>query len=284
MADTKSGLLGTDDASSAQNPNGIRRQAAPAQQNPYQGGLQTNFNNQYSTSNYDQTEGNKYNTSTSNDADVRGAQAAYNQMTHGDAGTSNAEQTSLYNMYEGRIGQKNSLAEQIAGAPGLLNQEQDINKSVSGHAVGTGLKNTRQNFNSRGLLYSGAREGGEQAVKTQGASDLAQSMAVTARDSANRTTAAQDAYAAVDLASAKDQLDRVTNAFDTANANNIARTQAMQQLMGGVGSAAGTIYGSYNSTAGTNPTTGWQPEKLQNPGIGSQYDSQSSYGLLNRAG
>ncbi len=231
---------------------------ASQQSGPYRGGLLTNFgDNDTSRA-----------AAADSDPDVAGAAAAMGQMTHGDSGTNHNEQAALYNTYLGRIGEKNTLANQIQSEPGLLNQEQDLNKSVSGQAMGQGLKNTRQNYNNRGLLYSGAREGGEEAVKTQGASNLAQAMAGTARDSANRTSTAQNAYAAVDLASAQDQLNRATNAFDTANANNIARTQAMQQLGSGLGQAAGTIAGSWgNTTPAVSPTTGWQPEQLQRTGL-----------------
>lgn len=239
---------------------------------PYRGGLLTSYTGSGQSN---AAQGDR-------DPDEAGLAALTNEDAAARAGQNDgvdyAHNSALENVYQGRIGEKNSLAEEIGAAPGLLTQQQDVNKAVSGQALGQGLKETRQNFNNRGLLYSGAREGGEQSVKNQGASDLANSMAGSARDSANSTTAAKNAYASVDLASQQQTLNLATQSFDTANANNIARLQAMQQLGSGVGAAAGTIAGSYNPST-TNPTTNWQPEQLQQPQIGSQYSGQTSYSV-----
>ncbi len=174
---------------------------------------------------------------------------------------------------------KNSLSEQIAGSEENLKNAQDLNKSVSGSAIGEGLKNTRQNYNGRGLLYSGAREGGEQKVRSTGASQLASAMAGTARDSANSKSAAQNAYASVDLANQQEMIKRSEEAFDTANANSIARTQAMQQLGGGLGAAAGTYFGGRSSGGPTyqNPAS-----DFGTGGGGFQYGGAQpgQYGLL----
>lgn len=264
------------------NLNTPRGPAIPQSQvGAYQGGLQTDFSGSQTGIN-NAGDANNYG-ATSNDSDVLEAQRLTNEnfaASHGqNQGVDFNHNNALIDMYKTRIGLKNSLAEQIGAAPGLLNQEQDVNKAVSGQAVGEGLKNTRQNYNSRGLLYSGMREGGEGKVKAAGASQLANAMASTSRESANTLDAAKAAYASVDLASQQDHLDRANQAFDTANANNIARLQAMQQLGSGVGAAAGYAAGSYNSS-GSNPTTNWNPEPLQNPGLGSQYTPQQNYGLL----
>ncbi len=300
------GYAQTDSSASAINPFGQKRVAqAQAQQNdPYRGGLQTSFTGaapqdwenvgghnpggKQSSMQFNSTTGEyghghqvglDYNSSTDSDADVRGAQAAYNQMTHGDAGTSNAEQTALYNQYLTRIGVKNSMSEEINDAPGLLNKAQDQNKLASGEALGEGLKHTRENFNSRGLLYSGAREGGEQGVQAAGASQLARNMAGSARDSANSTNAAKMAYASADLANQQDTLNKANMAFDTANQNNIARLQATQQLMGGVGQAAGSIAGSYNSSPSTTtPNNGYSTNYNYNPNASNGYQGLLSQG------
>lgn len=293
------GLLSYNDptnAASPTNPNGVKTNAPGASVSPYAGGLQTtatpnlgtegdiNFVNgkiqSSSGSIGGMTKGAdgsySYNNSTSSDPDVQGLQALTNEDAAARSGQNQgvdfAHNSALESVYQGRIGEKNALSEQISGEPGLLNQEQDLNKATSGAALTSGLKNTRQNFNNRGLLYSGMRQGGEAGVQQQGAANLASAIAGTARDSANKQAAAESAYASVDLASSQDQLNRASNAFDTANANNIARLQAMQQLGSGAGAVAGTIAGGY-SPSGTNPTTGWTPKKLQQPELGSSYGS-----------
>ncbi len=177
------------------------------------------------------------------DTDVNNAAFQSMQLQTHPSGMDTNESQALYNMYLGRIGEKNSLAEQIAGSDDQLNKAQDLNKATAGSALDQGLKNTRQNYSGRGLLYSGMRQGAEQGVKSGVASQLSSSMTGTARDAANSKMAAQNAYMSVDLANQQDTLNKSNQAFDTASANNIARLQAMQQLGSGLGSAAGAYFG-----------------------------------------
>lgn len=249
---------------------------APKRQNvgAYQGGLQVDNYRGYNG----QTGG--YGAS-SNDADVVALQGLTNEDNNArngmDEGVDFSHNLALENLYKTRIGLKNTLSDEIGRAEGLLKQQQDTNKLTAGSAVGQGLKNTRENFNSRGLLYSGAREGGEQQVKSAGASQLAGAMAGSARDSANSTNAAKAAYASVDLATQQDTLNRANQAFDTANQNNIARLQAMQQLGAGIGQAAGSIAGSYSSPSAPVATDGSVPYNY-NPNAGNMYQGLLSQG------
>ncbi len=241
------------DAANRESTLAANRQAPGA----YQGGLQTDFTG--SSANR-LTPARDTTGATSNDSDVLAMQGLMNEDAQARAGKNDGvdfgHNAALENMYSTRIGLKNSLAEQIGASSGLLNQEQDTNKLAAGSAIGEGLKNTRNNYNSRGLLYSGAREGGEQKVRSQGASQLAATMAATTRDSENSTNKAKAAYAAVDFANQQDTLNRANQAFDTANANNIARLQAFQQLGQGVGAAAGSIAGSYSNRPQQTSTGG----------------------------
>ncbi len=253
------------------------------QSGPYRGGLLTDYRGSADTFVAGGDAVMKNNAALGDaDSDVRGAAAAQNQLdseTQGNTGVSNAEQMALLNMYKGRIGLKNSLSEQIGGADDMVKQEQDLERAAAGSAVGQGIKTTRQNYNGRGLLYSGMREGGEQNIRQAGAAQLASSMASSAREGANAKSAAQNAYASVDLANQQEMLQRSNEAFDTANANSIARRQAMQQLGAGLGAAAGSFAGSQSSTGPTyqNPASGFG-----SGGSGFQYNgpSSGSYGLL----
>lgn len=284
----KGGLVQQDNTYSPTNLGGQRRvaQAQTQTNDPYQGGLQTNFSGTNASGGYGYADGRwGYSSGNSNDPDVREAQRLTNENTASgsgqDVGVDAAHNNALINQYATRIGLKNNLSDEINQAPGLLNQAQDQNKLASGQAVGQGLKNTRENFNSRGLLYSGAREGGEQAVQSAGASQLAQNMAGTARDSANATDSAKAAYASVDLANQQDTLNKANQAFDTANQNNIARLQATQQLMGGVGKAAGSVAGSYyNNSAPSTPLTtdGSVSPYSYNPNASNMYQGLLSKG------
>ena len=310
---TNAGLIGGTNAASASNPNGVYANggyrpgavSSSAQtNNPYPGGLNTNFDTTRAyippylsnMGGYDAYACNgglgthASENGNGQDNDVNQAASLARNLRDQDPGMDTAATSALLNMYEGRIGEKNSLAEQIAGSDDQLTRQQDLNKAAAGSAVGEGLRNTRNNFNDRGLLYSGARQGGESAVRAAGASQLASSVAGTARDASNSKTAAQNAYASVDLASQQDTLKRANDAFDTASANNIARLQAYQQLAGGIGSAAGSIAGSKSSSGPSyqNPASGWNPNassltadgSFSQPQMGSQYSPNTNYGLL----
>ncbi len=307
MATTKQpGLLNDDPYRSPRNPTAPKGPVSPQQANdPYRGGLTTDFTGlggwDPNSGSYGMHQGGgqdeqdkarlgnaKYMANLGTgpaDPDVVQANFQAWQLQNHPEGMDTAESQALFDMYSGRIAEKNSLAEQISGSDSQLRQQQDLNKAAAGSAVGEGLKHTRENYNDRGLLYSGARQGGEAAVRTAGASQLATSMAGTARDAANSKTAAQNAYASVDLASRQDSLNRANAAFDTASANNIARLQAMQQLGSGLGSAAGSIMGSRSSSgpSSQNPASGWSPSSdgsFNAPQMGSQYNPNGNYGLL----
>lgn len=260
--------------------------------NPYQGNLQYDFSNErpqsfqyrspakWNSGAFDPNPQTMYNYDTSNspDSDVRNARAAYLEATNPNEGTSSPEKMALYNMYKGRIMQKNALAEQINSAADILNQTQSGLRSEANDALTQGLKNTKQNFNRRGLLYSGAREAGEGAVRAGVAGQLASGITGSNRESANSVQAAENAYGAVDLAGAQQQIDIANHAFDTAKANNIARLQAMQQLGQGVGSALGTYFGGRQSSGlvqqeGGGPSS-WDMNAQNTPG---QYLSNRSY-------
>lgn len=262
--------------------------------NPYQGGLQTtfkdtgvpyeNYGNGLLDSLSHQASEINHPSSTSNDTDVQNAQSLYNEMQEhgrgGDVGADAADLNSRYNMYLGRIGIKNSLADQISSLPGQETTQENIARLSAGQSLGQGLQNTRSNYNSRGLLYSGMRDQGENQVRGAVADQLSQNLSGAKRDTANSLAKAQSAYASVDLANQQESLQLANQAFDTANQNNIARLQAMQQLGQGVGSAAGQIYGSSYGNA-SNPTSNWNPQQLQMPQLGAAYATpQTNYGVL----
>lgn len=263
------------------NTQGRTQNMGQGPQGSYAGGLPTDFNSRYSSD-----PNNVYRDySSSSDSDVRQAQRLTNENASAAAGLNDGVDSqanqAMIDMYKGRIGMKNTLAQQIASSPQQLQMQKDQVTGATNRALDQGTRNTRQNFNSRGLLYSGMREGGEQAVRGAVAGQYGRGMAGAERDNANSVSAAQNAYAAVDLANQKDAMDKANAAFDTASANNIARLQAMQQLGAGVGQSAGMIAGSYGRTPSQNPMSGFQPmsSQMQMPQMGSQY-SHTGGGLL----
>lgn len=251
------GDIGSPDNSYASptNPNGRQRIAAQQASSsmPFQGGLQSSFTNNInpigvSGAGIPQIHGGTHASSVyvdpnNKDPDVANAANVYAELTNPNAGSSHDDLQSRYNMYTGRIGIKNSLADQIASNPDQLAQTESNLKLQAGQALGQGLKETRQNYSKRGLLYSGLRENAETEERGAVGSALSSGLSGAKRESENSLSAAQNAYASVDLANQQESLQLANQAFDTASMNNIARLQAMQQLGHGLGSLAGSIAG-----------------------------------------
>lgn len=256
----------------------------PYPQSPgaYAYGLQDQFNTQPTQGGVG-LDGHFYNASTS-DPDVEAATNIQNEEVDARLGLNHgvnfgADDAALQ-MYEGRIGEKNSLGQAIAmngqNRMGAIQEDQ----ATANSALGQGINNTNSNYNSRGLLFSGAREEGDQTVRGQVGSSLANSIAGTNQDYANTLAAQENAYANVDLTGASQALTMANNAVSTASANNIARLQATQQLGTGVGSALGTIAGSSNATGNPasyiNPAAGWDPSGSS--GINTPYNGGNQFG------
>lgn len=178
------------------------------------------------------------------DSDYAGALRAAWEMQNPNAGTSWNEQNALLNMYKSRLGQKNVLSGMISGGEDMLKGEVNNLRGEASDALKSGVKNTKENYNRRGLLYSGMREGDEQKVRGGVASQLASGVAGAQRETANAVSQAKNAYATIGMAQEKENIALANQSFEAANANSIARMQAMQQLGHGLGSAAGT-YASY---------------------------------------
>ena len=193
-------------------------------------------------------KGNHTDFSGHSDADVRLIQSMRNQNTASgaglDAGVDQNRNNAVINAALGRIGLKNALGQSIAGNAGAEAGAQGILKQEADVALKEGLGNTRKNFNRRGLLYSGMREGGEGSVKSSVASKLASDSSSTSRDFANQAAKQKEAYAAIGLQNQQQNLELANQAFDTTMRNSIARQQAYQQLGEGVGQAGGLLYGS----------------------------------------
>lgn len=222
--------------------------------NPYDPNI---YNASFSKTPYGQVSDNLY----SADPSVRLAQTYLNQYYYG--GDKVKGMPGTYKNYEdqaNKVALKKSLAQSITDAPKNLGEEIGLLRGDAGQALDTGLKKTRQNFNSRGLLYSGLREGGEQQVRGRVASALAESEAGARRDTENLITERKKAFASIGLAEQEQRNQLAQAAFEKSYQNSIARRQALQQLGQGVGQAAGYYYASQidkpSHPAGTSPAEG----------------------------
>ncbi len=254
---------------------------------PYRSDLQTSFQGAY-----DPSSASGY-TSYNNDSDsdVRQAQNLTSTLSQAHAGLNGgvdqvATQAQL-DAVKARIGLKNSLGQSIAGNDANETSAEGILKGDANQSLASGLKNTNQNYNSRGLLFSGMREGADNQVRAGTAANLASGLAGTKEEYSNLKQQQQQAYATIGAAQQQQNVDRAKQTFDTVNQNNIARAQATQQLAGGLGQVAGMAYSSYNKSPQTNYDS-MNPnnnnyQRLQtttlsedNPGLlGPNYDANS---------
>lgn len=261
-------------------------------QGAYAYGLPTNFNSPWNIG-----PGGTYNNyESATDPDVRGAQQATNYLAQAAAGVnpgvSSPEQQGLLDMYLSRIGEKNSLGSSIAGNTNMENSALKSVEENANAAADSGIRNTRNNFNSRGLLYSGLREAGEQGVRGAVAAEESGDIAGTRQDYGNLKSSEEQAYSAVDLANQQQTLQMAQQTFQTVAQNNIARAQAYQQLGAGVGAVGGVVAGGLikpnpsttNPTATTPAYAGTDSYNPYYDSFGSPNGSFSGGGSLNQYG
>lgn len=195
------------------------------------------------------------------DYDVRAAQNYLNQYNYGNDKGNNITRLEpgirkLYEQSANRVALKKSLAQTITDQPEMLKQELGLLQSDAEKAAGQGVKRTRENYNSRGLLYSGAREGGELGVRGQVANQLARASGAARSESENLTNKYKEAFASIGLADQEKKNQMAEEAFKNSYQNSIARQQALQQLAGGAGQAIGYYYGSRAGANSSNPQNG----------------------------
>lgn len=148
-----------------------------------------------------------------------------------------------------RAGQRKEMKGQLSGLSALQGQEEAQTMREGERAIGEGVKNTRQNYNQRGLLYGGMREGGEEKVRAAGAATMAENVSGVRQDYAKQGDALKKSIAALGLASQAETQARQQQVMEQSIKNQVARAQAYQQLGEGVGYAAGTAYGSMSQKA-----------------------------------
>lgn len=160
------------------------------------------------------------------------------------------------NKYLAQAGLRKEAKGQLKLLPGQQMQDELHVKQDAEQAIGQGVKSTRQNFNQRGLLYGGMREGGEGQVKAQGAATLANNLSGVKRDYANRADALKTSIAQTQLAQQQETMRQANAVAESNMRNSVARQQAYQQLGEGVGYAAGSYYGGSGGGSNANTSAG----------------------------
>lgn len=194
------------------------------------------------------TKGTFYDYSNDSDSDVRELQRIQNETSAAraglDRGVDYAKNQAIIDSLKSRIALKNQLGSSIRGNADMEGRAEEGIRNNANAALDSGVKGTRQNYNSRGLLYSGMRQGSEQSVRGSVAAKMGSDLASTKREYANLAEQQKAAYASIGLAQQKEKVDAANQAFDTVSRNQIAKLQAYQQLGSGVGRAVGYMYGS----------------------------------------
>lgn len=192
-------------------------------------------------------------------------------------------QSTGFNMYFDPLNPAQQLTEKLGtsahgfrqGLTGMQTDAANDIRNEAGSALDKGIRQTREGANSRGLLYSGLREGAEQGVRGRVANAMASQINQSNSDlskeaDARDSTAAQ---AALGQAAAAQAAQAEVEKANSENA--VFRAQQMQQLTGAVGYGFGQLYGGAGGPPQASPG-------LTQPQIGSQYASNPNQyqGLL----
>lgn len=168
----------------------------------------------------------------------------------------------------------NQLPGMVSSAHGQIDKEGDL-------AMKSGIKSTRQNYNRRGLLYSGLREGGEQGVRGQVASKVSEQKGQANKDLAEMAKAKWNTVAQAGLQGYQDAVNKEAEIAGISLQNQVARAQAMQQLGSTVGYGAGT-YMNYRQSNPSQPTGNYSQQFRQGnlAADSTPYFNYNSYGTL----
>jgi hypothetical protein len=165
------------------------------------------------------------------------------------------------------------------GLPGLQANASSQIEREGNQAVATAVKGTRQGYNSRGLLYSGMREGAELGAKSRIASTMAEQRTQSNKSLQDLAAAKENTAMQVGMQGYQQALQRQDQIEQINLQNSIARTQALQQLSQVAGYAAGSIYGKSNSPSGAGqyysaPNDNWRQSQntfwSQSPSLGGR--------------
>lgn len=132
------------------------------------------------------------------------------------------------------------------------NEQYSLLQQDADQALKEGIKNTRRNFNSRGLLYSGLRQGAEGDIRSQVASGLSGGRVQINKDLEDSASAKERQAASVGLQSYGAALQSAENLYNAQLQNAILRRKALSSLGAGLGYAAGAYYGGKSSSPDSN--------------------------------
>lgn len=136
----------------------------------------------------------------------------------------------------------------------MADEQYGLLKEQTQEGLDQGLKQTRRNYNSRGLLYSGMRQGAEGSLRGEAASGLAQGRASINKGLEDAAFAKEAQAAAVGLENYKEMQARAEELYSAQVGATVAKLRAAQSLGQGLGQAGGYYYGSQSPTGKASGT------------------------------
>lgn len=144
----------------------------------------------------------------------------------------------------GQMQKQNAYAKELqANQPGLMERQASIQRGQGRGALAGAMAGNRQNFNSRGLLFSGLRKGAESGLQAQGASNLAGGISESNRGVMDQTNAARQAAIGTGQQVANLDQQRESNRVEALMQALGKRSEAMGSAGRGLGSMAGMMAG-----------------------------------------
>jgi hypothetical protein len=136
------------------------------------------------------------------------------------------------------------------GLTGMQNDAANDIRSQAGSTLDEGIRSTREGANSRGLLYSGLRQGAEQSLRGRVANAMASQISQSNRGLSQEADQRDRAAAASGTANAAAE-NAARSEISRANSENaIFRAQQMQQLTGAIGYGFGRMAGGKQQASG----------------------------------
>lgn len=130
-----------------------------------------------------------------------------------------------------------------ANQPGLMERQAAIQRGSARGSLANAMAGNRQNFQSRGLLFSGLRKGGEAGLQSQGAANLAGGISESNRGVMDQVNEARQAAIGTGQRVADLEQQKESNRVEALMQALGKRTEAMGAAGKGLGSAAGMMAG-----------------------------------------
>lgn len=185
-----------------------------------------------------------YESTAGNRSAVKGAFDKYSNLFKGSSSLDAPQAPGVDSGLQDVYGQQKSYAQGLRkNMPGLMEQQQAVARGQGRGALASTLADTKRNFNSRGLLFSGLRQNAELGAAQNAASQLAGQTTDINRDLIGKTQGAEQAAIGTAGKIAQLEQDRENERVNSLLEAMKGRNSGLGSLGKGLGSVAGGIGG-----------------------------------------